>query len=414
MSLHQVEPREQVGAQTGRRYEYQYELAALESLRLLTENDCVCVYCEWHDDFVVEKSDTTLTYEFHQVKTRNLSQGPWTLGNVFGLGRRPAMKKASGTRTAKGKKTVATGKGKATGATGPTPASEGSIANRLLEHRASFDGACQGLCFVTNHAIHPDFSKFLDEVQAAENLPDDLGENARREFDWIVAAYAPLEVDEAGIVGFLRCFRVLDEKPNWRTSTETHHAIAERVFVMSEVDLTHQQATQIGKELVDLVRIRSHLKLKQLPASLAALRKAKGVCADDVLALLSLSPAGYRALQTDDPERVRSLSRLQRLCKASSVPNDLVPKICGMKSSWDTWSMAERENVGAMDLMSLRHQCGKLLTLHAARKMDVSQLGRACTDLADTFSHVPSVQPLTGELVLGHVFAIAAETGDWS
>lgn len=107
------------------------------------------------------------------------------------------------------------------------------------------------------------------------------------------------------------------------------------------------------------------------------------------------------------------MSRLQRLCAASGVPDDLVPKICEFKSNWDTWNMAERENVEQLDLMTLRTECGELLTLHGAGRMDFAALAAACAELAKKYSRVPAVEQLTAELVMGHVFAIAAETGDW-
>jgi hypothetical protein len=49
--LGEIEPRERVGAQTGRKYEYQYERTARAALGLLVDGPKhVCVYCDWHDD----------------------------------------------------------------------------------------------------------------------------------------------------------------------------------------------------------------------------------------------------------------------------------------------------------------------------------------------------------------------------
>ena len=53
--LGHVEPRERVGSQTGRKYEYQYERTARAALELLADGAThVCIYCDWHDDFVAE------------------------------------------------------------------------------------------------------------------------------------------------------------------------------------------------------------------------------------------------------------------------------------------------------------------------------------------------------------------------
>src|SRR5450830_1869141 len=95
--LGQIEPRERAGAQTGRKYEYQYERTARAALDLLDDSaKQVCVYCDWHDDFVVEGGDTPTRYVFHQVKGRKSSQGPWKFSEFFGVakktGKTPAKK----------------------------------------------------------------------------------------------------------------------------------------------------------------------------------------------------------------------------------------------------------------------------------------------------------------------------------
>jgi len=44
--LHEVEPREQAGAVTGARYDFQYHQAAAAALEVLDDTDVACVYCE--------------------------------------------------------------------------------------------------------------------------------------------------------------------------------------------------------------------------------------------------------------------------------------------------------------------------------------------------------------------------------
>ena len=98
--LGQIEPRERAGAQTGRKYEYQYERTARAVLNLLSDTaKHVCVYCDWHDDYVVEFGDPPTRYLFHQVKGRKSSQGPWTFNEFFGVRKKktkaPTKKPAS-------------------------------------------------------------------------------------------------------------------------------------------------------------------------------------------------------------------------------------------------------------------------------------------------------------------------------
>jgi hypothetical protein len=61
--LGQIEPRERSGAQTGRKYEYQYERTARATLDLLADGaQHVCVYCDWHDDYVAEIGNPPTRY----------------------------------------------------------------------------------------------------------------------------------------------------------------------------------------------------------------------------------------------------------------------------------------------------------------------------------------------------------------
>jgi len=91
--LGQIEPRERVGAQTGRKYEYQYERTARAALDLLVDGaNHVCVYCDWHDDYVVEIGSPPARYVFHQVKGRKSSQGPWKFSEFFGVLKKKAAK----------------------------------------------------------------------------------------------------------------------------------------------------------------------------------------------------------------------------------------------------------------------------------------------------------------------------------
>jgi len=152
--LGQVEPRERAGAQTGRKYEYQYERTARAALDLLTDTARhVCVYCDWHDDYVIETGDPPTRYMFHQVKGRTSSQGPWDFREFFGVSHKEG----------KPSKKAATVNLKA-------------IVPRMLLHYANFGDNCAGLAFVTNAGLDPALSEFLESVARSadvEALPPD-------------------------------------------------------------------------------------------------------------------------------------------------------------------------------------------------------------------------------------------------
>src|SRR5882724_10126970 len=141
--LGQIEPRERAGAQTGRKYEYQYERTARAALDLLVDGlNYVCVYCDWHDDYVIETGDPPTRYVFHQVKGRKSSRGPWTFGEFFGV----AKKKAR----APSKK--------------PATVKPDAIVPLMLLHHKNFRDSCAGLAFVTNTGLDPVLSGFLEKI----------------------------------------------------------------------------------------------------------------------------------------------------------------------------------------------------------------------------------------------------------
>src|SRR5258708_23734310 len=141
--LGQIEPRERAGAQTGRKYEYQYERTARAVLNLLADGPKqVCVYCDWHDDYVVEIGDPPTRYVFHQVKGRKSSVGPWKFGEFFGV----LKKKAKFTS----KK--------------PPGVKADAIVPLMLLHHGNFSDNCAGLAFVTNAGLDPALSEFLEAI----------------------------------------------------------------------------------------------------------------------------------------------------------------------------------------------------------------------------------------------------------
>ena len=147
--LGQIEPRERAGAQTGRKYEYQYERTARAALDLLTDAaKHVCVYCDWHDDYVVETGDPPTRYVFHQVKGRKSSQGPWTFSEFFGVVMNKAKKPSKRTATMKAD----------------------AVAPRMMQHYRKFSDNCAGVAFVTNAGLDPALSEFLEAIGASADI----------------------------------------------------------------------------------------------------------------------------------------------------------------------------------------------------------------------------------------------------
>jgi hypothetical protein len=175
----------------------------------------------------------------------------------------------------------------------------------------------------------------------------------------------------------------------------------------------------MGRDVVELVRARSGVILKPMPANMTAaeLRDKKAILVDDLLKLISLSPQAYKILrQSHDRDAVRQLSRLQRYCKANGIGSELIEQICQLKAAWDAWSIAERGRVDSAELLALHSECGNLLTAYAALSPGPAKhLGwflPEARNLAERYGHRwKTVLPLRAEEIMGLIFKIAADRG---
>jgi hypothetical protein len=391
VELHEVVPREQVGAVTGERYDFQYHEAAADTLQVLDEAKVACVYCEWHDDYVVETAGV-LSYRFHQVKTRSASQGPWTVSEFFGLQRPRGAKPKKGSP-----KAIATAD---------------SIFGRLRDHVSKFGDRCEWFVFVSDAGVASDFQALLDGVRVAVDptaLTRDVATKFSKLRETLVTAF-PLLTD-ADLFRFLKRLYLRQAVGKLGDLKSCRTLIGARIHEMSEVDLTMSEAQKIGADLVALVRDKSHRKLSSLPSTKAELRAAKGLVLDDVLRLLSLSSAGYRELRVGGRESVITLSRLHRLCKRCGVSDTLIPDLCRMKATWDGWWIRQRHAVNQLDFIALKKECGDALRVHAAGTLDFNGLRTEAMALATKYGPVLTpTEPFGEELVFGLMMALAAET----
>lgn len=389
--LHQVVPREQVGAGTGERFEFQYHQVAADALQVLDDTQVACVYCEWHDDYVVEAAGV-VRYRFHQVKTRSASKGPWTLGEFFGI-RRPKGKQPKN---------------------GPqkTPtATTDSIFGRLLDHVAKFGERCEFFVFVSDAGVSADFDDLLGAVRP---LSDSSGLSGALATEFttlhaaLLTAFPSITIDE--FFAFLKRLFIREALGKLGDLKSCRTLIGGRIYDMSEVNLTMSEAQKIGADLVAAVRERSHRVLTTLPASNTDLRATKGLVLDDVLRILSLSSAGYRELKTGGRDSVVALSRLHRLCKRSGVANSLIPDLCRLKTTWEAWWIGQRHIVNVLDLLVLKKECADALRIHVDGKMNFNGLRTEANALALKFATVlTSTEPINGELVFGLMMALAVE-----
>lgn len=385
--LGEIEPRERAGAQTGRRYEYQYEQTARAALTLLDDaQKHVCVYCDWHDDYVIEAGDPPTRYIFHQVKTRNSSQGPWTFQQFFGVKKKKA----------------------ATPANEPPKIGDDAIASLMLLHHGNFAESCAGVAFVTNAGIHPDLEKFLTQLRQVQTLNDLTGE-ARIAFDHIAHAYLgaeePLASSPEDLFLWLRGVTIHSDQGNLTHEDLALIEIGVRVEDFSEIPLLQRESIQIARQIVSRVRSKVGHITTTIPASDATLRQDKGIVVYDLLKVLSLSQAGYEALKRgESKDTVKTLSRLQRYCRDHGLEH-VVAQVCRFKADWGVWRTIERHFIISANYLLLVQRAEGIL--HGG--YELPRMIEEATVIATEFSK-HTATPLTPEAVLGLMFSIVTNT----
>jgi hypothetical protein len=380
--LNDVAPREVAGAGAGKAFEYQYHRAAAACLELLEVDGPNCVFCEWHDDYVLESTGAAFDlYGFYQVKTK--SRGAWTLGEIFGL-RRPSKKEPS------------------------PPAHEDSPAARLLLHFGNFEEACDRVVLVTDAPIADAVGALLDDIRKAAT-PVDLPAESKEAFQRIAGAYASVlpGVPEGVLFLFLKRLHVHSHD---RFDDLRKHFIEMqwRIQELSEVDLRASEAKRIGRNLVDLVRLKSQSNPGH-PIAAEDLKKAKGIIAEEVLPLLSLSREGYRELKKVGRDPIRALSRLHRMCQRCNVPEQLIPEFCRLKALWDVWWHENRHLIDATDQAALDAACMSILREWSDGRFDIARVAVESKDVATKYAGLSPSVPLTKDLVFGRVLGLAAE-----
>jgi len=385
--LGEVEPRERAGAQTGRKYEYQYERTARASLDLLVDS-CkqVCVYCDWHDDYVAEVGDSPTRYVFHQVKGRSTSQGPWSFSEFFGVRKKKSVVQSKTSPTAK----------------------LDAIVPRMLLHKTNFGVNCAGLVFVTNAGLDSSLSGFLDAI-AKVGAENDLPKEEQVAFQHLVRAYVsaspPLVPSAAALFQCLSMVKVFTDQGQLENAEAGILEIVNLAVEFSEIDLRQRQAKQIARELVSQVRGKVAHSTTVVPASEDHLKRDKGIVTADLLNNLSLSVQAYEQLKAGaSHETVKTLSRLHRYCVSHAMELHLV-QICEFKTRWDVWRTVERHFIGTADFLLLERKASDVIKAN----LKIEDVIAEAKDIAAQFASITAT-PLTPECVLGLIFSLAAQS----
>lgn len=323
-----VSPPEDVGRDTLSRYDMQFQAAAYAALEVLDGKGVDCVFCDYHDDFVVRKIiDGKTSYHFFQVKTKDKLNHQWSLNEIFAL-------------KLKGQKTDTESLKKV----------QQSFGGKLLFHGIVFDETCVEATLISN--VH-----FKDEVvetvsQLRGKLPTSKSAKFLSDhFSSIFEISPDLSNEKSGELLSkisLAPSVIYIDKDGERFAAETRSAI----FKYSEIDLTFFETRELSNGLIELVYKKSKTPLRGVTPDQIASRVGVGL--NDLLEVLSISRAAYDALSKgEDPKVLKQASAIHRWLKGVGARDSMIEFASQQKVNWDLWMRNARHNYSILDLETL-------------------------------------------------------------
>jgi Cap4 dsDNA endonuclease len=334
-SIEIVAPSEDVGRETVSRFDMQFQAAAYAALQILDGKGIDCIYCDYHDDFVVRRvANGKTTYHFFQVKTKAKPNHQWTLAEVF------AFKKS-------GQKTDTESLNKI----------RKSFAGKLLVHGILFDEACSEATLLSN--VH-----FNDEVITAVDAlrgKAPLCKASKFLSDNFSAIFTLEPTASTGAAAEILSKLSLHPSVDYIGRERDVFARAARsaIYQYSEIDLDHQETEELANGLVDLVYRKSKVPLEDVAPTDISSRIGVGL--DDLLEVLSISRTAYNALLGGvDSKVLKQASVMQRWLKGAGAREDMIEFASQQKVAWDLWLRSARHIYSPMDLAVLLDSVDRL------------------------------------------------------
>lgn len=355
--LHEVEPREMAGREAISRFAAQFRAAAYMSLAILENGEIDCVFCDFHDDYVVRRNrDQATQYDFYQVKTKNKSNYQWTQADVYNIPRRgtPNLQKIGD-----------------------------SFAGKLLVHTFRFGASCRSVILQTNIQFHDHACEISNALQTGNNdykYAKLLFEKFRDIFP------GSDKLDDSEVLVCLSKFRLEPGCPIADPSGHNFLALAkDALYRFSEVELSYQEFIEIAEKLLALVQRKSLQKIDEMDAT--SLVDAVGVTIYDLLDILAISRAGYESLVNGgDLTALRTASILHRKLKGAGASEEMIEYLCRQKVLWDEWLRTKRHIIPAFEanqLMASLLKAGKDWTLSGgelANLFEIAESLPACSN----------------------------------
>lgn len=378
-----VTPAEDVGRDTLSRYDMQFQAAAYAALQILEGQGVDCVYCDFHDDFVVRSiANGKTVYHFFQVKTKQKLNHQWSLNEIFAIkakGQKDDLESLSKIRT--------------------------SFGGKLLLHGVVFDDACIEATLLSNVHFADDVVDTVDHLRGkipAGKAATFLSNNFSAIFS-IAPALPGEKVNDL--------LSKLSLRPSVSYIDKDRDAFANAarssLYQYSEIDLNFYETKELANGLVDLVYRKSKVPLKEVaPADLGT---RVGVGLDDLLEVLSISRAAYDSLLNGtEPKALKQASAIQRWLKNAGAGDGMIEFASQKKVDWDLWLRNARHNYSPLDLNQLLDLLDKLYANWAQSGTGFPALNQLIEKLAsDAF--LTKFNGLDRELLFGAVASVVVK-----
>lgn len=377
--FHDALPRELGGRTALERFDCQIKSGVIACLEILNENEVHKVYCEFHDDVVVQrKLNDSLTYDFIQVKTRKNIGEPWGLNDLFGINTQKG-----GSLTAK--------------------TLHESFIGKLLQHITQFGKECNSVIFQTNVALDKNISELKDcfkngdlSNKWAQLLSVSYSEAFSREGQ---------EITEEKIVENFKKLKFEEDVSYLKLVSSTYHSeVRSKIYEFSEIDLRHREAEEITIKLEDLVFRKSKEPLKNF--SYEEIEKITSIGIEDLLKVLAISRDAYLALKSGGDEKaIRNASIIQRTLEAAGVSQESIAYCSECKIKWDVW--VRESQLDFLDVEGIKGIIEKQLNIiiDVNNKLKLAELSAAVKSAIKDLERDELIFDLNRDQVLGAFFS---------
>lgn len=388
--LHEVKPREQAGRDTLERYNAQIRATSIACLSILENKDVKRVFCEFHDDFVIEEViSNNVYYTFVQVKTKEKLRNIWRLSEVFGILKRKSKKNPQTNEMIRD-----------------------SFVGRLLQHTINFKDSCKKVIFLTNTHVDEDIDNIINDI-SSESFSNThckiIIDSFNHCFISVEDEQEKIEVDE--IKDNLKKLSLETDVEYIKSKHESFEILARnKIFKFSEIDLSHNEAKEILFSLLALVNCKSSKKIKDCSSDNIA--KLAGIDIDDLLDVLSISRhAYYNFLENGDEHALKSASVIERLLKEAGASDSEVDFSTKCKIKWDQWLRNNRHFIPELDYLAIEREINETLDrlIFTHGNLFLSCLRTFITDLYNSLEQKNLLNSLDTETLAGSLFSRLVE-----